>query len=136
MIRFEEQDGVYKWWSTFIFFLNLFFQANYFNRVLYSLQFLNSETLEKSEGQLELNDFVLNNNFLITWERLLAAVTDKMIPFEDLVRIYCEGQLNRKCDHCSTKIKVVTFTPGFLATDMIGEGADFSLRPTFSWWVR
>ena len=28
MIRFEEQDGVYNWWSTFIFFLNLFFQQS------------------------------------------------------------------------------------------------------------
>jgi len=127
MICFEEQDGIYKWWSTFIFFLNIFFQANYFYRVLSSLQFLSSETLEKSEGQLELNDFVVNNNFLMTWERLLAAVTDKMIPYEDLLGIYCEGQLYRECGHCSTKIQVETFTPGYLATDMLGEGADFSL---------
>jgi len=114
-------DGVYKWWTTFIFFLNLFFQGNFFYRIMYDLQFIKEESFGMSEETLELKDYVYKSNFLEIWQKLLDVVMDKMVPFNDLLEIYCNGQLIHKCHQCSNHIKVATFSPGFLSTDLLGK---------------
>jgi len=114
MSKYEMNYGVNKWWTSFIFFLNLFFHANFFYENMYDLQFIKEESFDASEETLELKDHVFRSNFLEMWSKLLDMAVDKMVPFEDLLQIYCAGQLSRKCGDCSKNIKVVTFFPFFL----------------------
>jgi len=120
MTQYEMNDREYKWWTSFIFFLNLFFHANFFYENMYDLQFINEENFDASEETLELKDHVFRSNFLEMWSKLLDMAVNKMVPFEELLQIYCAGQLSRKCGDCSRKIKVVTFLPYFLITAMQG----------------
>jgi len=112
-----------KLWEYFIFFLNLFFQANSFYRNLFDLQYISSESFELSEETRELKEQVFGSKFLTIWDKLLDAANDRdeIIPLEELLKIYCDGELKRPCDICSAEIQVSAFYPYFLlASDLFG----------------
>jgi len=110
-------------WEYFIFFLNLFFQANSFYRNLFDLQYISSESFELSEETRELKEQVFGSNFLTIWDKLLDAANDRdeIIPLEELLKMYCDGELKRSCDICSAEIQVPAFYPYFLlGSDLFG----------------
>jgi len=110
----ENPDGVYKWWSSFIFFLNLFFEARSFYITIFDIMFIKDEEFENCEPGLRVKEFISKNNFMLTWTRLLYSSTASLAPFNDLLEIYCDGELERKCKVCSDNIRISTFHPSFL----------------------
>ena len=114
-----DNDDNYKWWSSFTFFLNLYLEACYFYKVIFDIQFIKDEDFGDNEHIQSVKALVSQNNFLETWSKLLDSCTEKMVPFNDLLQMYCGGKLERECNVCSDNISVSTFNPFFLINDII-----------------
>jgi len=115
----KTEKGDYKWWTSFIFFLNLFFQANFFYRIMFDLQCISAKIFEMSEETIALRDSACGSNFPDIWTKLLDLAINKMVPFQELLETYCDGNLNRKCGVCSRKTRVTTFHPFYITTELI-----------------
>ena len=115
----DRDKHVYKWWSSFIFFLNLYLEACFFYKFIFDIQFIKDEDFEEDEQIQNVKDLVSQNTFLETWTKLLDACTEKMVPFNDLLQMYCGGKLERQCNVCSDNISVSTFNPSFLINEII-----------------
>ena len=113
MMKEEQQDGVFRWWSSFLLFLELRQDAQFFFRSIFELQKLSDQTFDKFSSKLNLKDVVRNNNFFHVWESLLTSVTYQMMPFSDLIKMLCDGQVDRKCEICAKDITITTFHPQF-----------------------
>ena len=112
----------YDLWENFIFFFNLFLQANFFYRNMFDLQYISIQSFELSEETRELRDQVFGSKFLTIWDNLLEAAMEwngmKLMslgfPMQELLEIYCDGQLQRTCNVCSADIQVSVFYPYFI----------------------
>ena len=114
----DDEVKVYKWWSSFIFFLNLYFEASFFYKFIFDIQFIKNKKI-KDSTLLRVKEVVSQNNFMDIWTKLLDACTEKMVPFNDLLQIYCGEKLERECSVCSDRISVSTFSPTFLIKEII-----------------
>jgi len=47
-----------------------------------------------------------NSTFLATVDRLLDALEPQLIPYSDVVRIICNGQVKKKCSMCDRRVTV------------------------------
>ena len=113
MMKEDQEDGVFKWWSSFLLFIELRQSAQYFYRSVFELQKLSDESFDKFNSKFNLKEVVRGNNFFQLWETLLASVSNQMLPFSDLIKFLCDGQVERKCKICAKNITVTTFFPQF-----------------------
>jgi len=96
-----KDHGVFRPWDTFKLLLNFLF-------------LLNSELMRKdaeSAGVPETSEVVkkmkvTSAQFIDIWRKVLASLAYKLVPFTDLLKIFCGGQLKQKCFGCSKRIKV------------------------------
>ena len=113
MMKEDQEDGVFKWWRSFLLFIELRQSAQYFYRSVFELQKLSDESFDKFNSKFNLKEVVRGNNFFQLWETLLASVSNQMLPFSDLIKFLCDGQVERKCKICAKNITVTTFFPQF-----------------------
>lgn len=111
MMKAEHQGGNLKWWSSFLLFLQLRNDEKYFYRSIFELQKISDETFDKFQSNLKLKQIVRNNNFFPVWETLLSSASDQLPEYSQLIKMLCEGQVERKCEVCSTEITVTSFYP-------------------------
>ena len=85
--------------------------------VLYQFSFdYQRKDAERLAGEEMLRNVMCRNAFKLRvssaqfsdmWSQLLETMTGKLVPYIDLVKITCEGQLNQVCCGCSKEIHVL-----------------------------
>jgi len=97
-----KDKSVYRPWDAAKLLLGVLYQFS-FDYMRKDAERLAGEDMSRNAFKLR----VTSAQFSEMWSQLLEAMTGKLVPYTDLVKITCNGQLNQVCLGCSKQIHVL-----------------------------
>jgi len=100
--------SVFRPWDAFKLLLNMLLQYgfDYQKRDAERLGIEDDVDEITEVSGIEVKLRVTSTQFSEIWSKLLSTMSGKLVPYEDLVKIICNDQLNQVCFGCSEEITV------------------------------